>query len=185
MLWAGQSPDGRKWDENFPEGQPARPWNGASDTRVPLVDGVCNDGTAIRCAAFDKADLHASAMDVDQADLAGAAKKYLHWLVHTKHRRMLRLEVELSAQYMQEHAWCVAYVGWERELAKRRRTVSLEHLMEAGMAMQGAGDATGNSQSPMADSQLRAAGAGTRQRHCIGPPHWIWGPITAGGAGWF
>ena len=153
MLWAGQSPDGRKWDENFPEGQPARPWNGASDTRVPLVDGVCNDGTAIRCAAFDKADLHASAMDVDQADLAGAAKKYLHWLVHTKHRRMLRLEVELSAQYMQEHAWCVAYVGWERELAKRRRTVSLEHLMEAGMAMQGAGDATGNSQSPMADSQ--------------------------------
>ena len=27
MIWAGQSPDGRKWDESMPEGEPAKPWN--------------------------------------------------------------------------------------------------------------------------------------------------------------
>jgi hypothetical protein len=151
MLWAGQSADGRKWDENQDEGEPARPWNGASDTRVPLVDGVCNDGTAIRCAAFDKAELHATAVDFGKAELAGEVQKYLHWLVHTKHKRSLRLEVELSSQYAHEHGWTVAYVGWERELGKRRRTVTLEGLMRAGQAM-------ANGQLQMANGEGAMAG---------------------------
>ena len=134
MIWAGQSPDGRKWDEMMPEGEPARPWDGASDARVAMVDMVCNADTAVNCAAFQKAELRATALDPDQADQAASVSEYLHWMVHTKYRRMLRPEVELSTQYSREHGWCVAYVGWERELGKRKMKVTLEAL--AGFVQQ-------------------------------------------------
>lgn len=128
MIWAGQSPDGRKWDENMPEGEEARPWNGCSDTRIPLVDGVCNDETAILKTAFRRAEVRASAVDPTKADLVGALTTYLHWMVNTKFKRALRLECELSAQYSREHGFCVAYVGWEREIGRKRMTVTIEQL---------------------------------------------------------
>jgi len=77
MVWPGQSPDGRRWDANMPEGEQALPWNGSSDTRVPVVDSICNDETAILTAAFAKAELHAVAVDPDRAQLAGGVSSYL------------------------------------------------------------------------------------------------------------
>lgn len=128
MIWAGQSPDGRKWDENMPEGEEARPWNGASDTRVPMVDGIINDDVAVGCVAFQRAELRATSVDPEQAELAAEVSKHLHWMVHTRYARMLALEVELSLQYSREHGFCLAYVGWEREVSKRRVRVDLASL---------------------------------------------------------
>ena len=51
-IWPGQSPDGRKWDEYSADGEPAVPYNGASDTRVPGVDGTINDAVALGMAAY-------------------------------------------------------------------------------------------------------------------------------------
>lgn len=133
MIWAGQSPDGRKWDENMPEGEEARPWDGCSDTRIPLVDGICNGETAILKTAFKRAEVRASAVDPAKAELVGALTAYLHWLVNTKFKRAFRLESELSAQYSREHGFCVAYVGWEREIGRRRVELTLEQL--AGIPM--------------------------------------------------
>jgi len=128
MIWAGQSPDGRKWDENMPEGQPALPWDGCSDTRVPMVDAVCNDDTAVLCSAFDRGELRASTVNPDQSDVAAGVTAYLHWLARTKMRRPLNLETELSVQYSREHGFCVAYVGWERELGKRHFEFTMDEL---------------------------------------------------------
>jgi hypothetical protein len=153
MIWAGQSPDGRKWDENMPEGEPARPWNGASDTRVPMVDSVCNDDTAILCTAFDRGELRAAAVNPDQADTASAVSSYLHWMVHTKYRRPLKLERELSAQYSREHGWCVAYVGWERELSKRRVNFTMQDLEQELTQFV----AQGRDPSPETQAKLQAA----------------------------
>lgn len=173
MIWAGQSPDGRRWAENLPEGQKVRPWDGASDTRVPLVDSVCNDDTAVNCVAFEKAELRATAVDPKRAEVAGSVSAYLHWMVHTRHARQLRPEVERSTQYSREHGWCVAYVGWERELGKRRLTVTLEELqafeqMQAqeepvrgiiGRGM-GNGEGTSNIEIPTSNIQEEAVGEG-------------------------
>ena len=128
MLWAGQSADGRKWDENMPEGQPALPWNGSSDTRVPMVDGVVNDDTALLTAAFRKAELRATTVNADQLPTVAGISDYLHWLVHTKHKKAWRLEAELAAQYSREYGFAIAYVGWERELGKRRINFTLGQL---------------------------------------------------------
>lgn len=132
MIWAGQSPDGRKWDENMPEGQPALPWNGCSDTRVPLVDSVVNDDTAVLTAAYRKAELRANSVNWQNVPLTAGISDYLHWLVHTKFREEWRLEAELAAQYSREYGFAIAYVGWERELGKRRVTLTMEQLQQMG-----------------------------------------------------
>lgn len=128
MIWAGQSPDGRKWDENMPEGQEARPWNGSSDTRVPVVDGVVNFATVLLTAAFRKAELRANTVNPDNLELSAGVSAYLHWLVHTRYKKALRLEAELAAQYCQEYGHAIAYVGWERELGKRRVDLTMQQL---------------------------------------------------------
>jgi hypothetical protein len=130
MIWAGQSPDGRRWDENMPEGEPARPWNGSSDTRVPVVDGVVNFGVVLLTAAFRKAELRATTINSDLMELSSGLSDYLHWLIHTRHKKALRLEAELSAQYAQEYGFAIAYIGWEREIGKRRVDLKLETLQQ-------------------------------------------------------
>ena len=141
MIWAGQSPDGRKWDERMPEGQQAMPWDGCSDTRVPVVDGIVNFAVVLLTAAFRKAELRATSVNMDTMDVTAGVSDYLHWLVHTRYRKALRLEAELSAQYANEYGFAIAYVGWEREIGKRRVTVNLQQLQQAAQK--------GHPESPM------------------------------------
>lgn len=127
-LWPGQSPDGRRWDEWAMDGEPALPWNGASDTRVPGVDSTINDMVDLGMTAFRRAEVRGRAINPDRVDLVGPLGAYAHWLVRERYQRPLEKEAELALQYCGEYGYCVAYVGWERELAKRRVTVTLEQL---------------------------------------------------------
>jgi len=128
-LWPGQSPDGRKWDAWQPDGEPATPWDGASDTRVPAVDGVINDLKDLAMVAYRRAEFSAETLNPDLADLQGPLQAYGHWLIRKKFRKAMRKEAELALQYMGEYGYAVAYVGWERELGKRRKSVTLEQLL--------------------------------------------------------
>ena len=42
MKWSGQSADGKKWSKNLSEGEQAFPFDGSSDTRIPLADQIIN-----------------------------------------------------------------------------------------------------------------------------------------------
>ena len=55
--WASQSDDGKKHDVNMKEGTQAFPWDGASDTRIPLADSIINDTVDILSTAFSRATL--------------------------------------------------------------------------------------------------------------------------------
>jgi hypothetical protein len=157
-LWPGQSPDGRRWDEWSPDGEPAQPWNGASDTRVAGVDGTINDAVALGMAAFRRAEIRADTVNPESADLLGPLGAYAHWLVRKRYRRALELEAELSLQYAGEYGYCVAYVGWERELSKRRVSITLEELaMLAQQVPEFAGLAEQIMQYPDLDAQSAEA----------------------------
>src|SRR5215469_3072844 len=52
MRWSDQNPDGKKHDK---PGKPAFPFDGASDTRIPLADAIVNENVAICCGAFWRA----------------------------------------------------------------------------------------------------------------------------------
>lgn len=129
MVWDGQSDDGKKWDENMPDGELARPWEGASDTRVPLIDEVCNELVAMETAAYARAQVRVQGVEWSDAGIAGQARTFLNWLVRGKLRKTLSKEVELLAQYGRECGWAVLYVGWDREISTQRKTVTQQELV--------------------------------------------------------
>ena len=50
--WEGQSDDGKKHSDMRRDGNPAMPWEGASDVRVRLVDRTINDLTVTTLAIW-------------------------------------------------------------------------------------------------------------------------------------
>lgn len=135
-LWPGQSPDGRKWDDWQPDGDPAMPYNGASDCRPFTTDGIINDSVALGAIAFRRGELRADTVNLDNVDLVGPLSAYAHWMVRKRYKKALELEAELSLQYAGEYGYCVAFVGWERELCKEKRRVTLEELAALGQQVE-------------------------------------------------
>lgn len=134
--WDGQSDDGRKHAADL--GEDAWPFEGAADTRVPLVDSVINDKVAFACQAFWRAQVQALPVDASDAARAEATTTLLRWLRDRALRAELQVEVELAAQYLygDDPGVVVVEVQWWRDLMVERRAVTFDEL--AGMYASGA-----------------------------------------------
>ena len=120
MRWTGQSDDGKKHDENLPEGKPAFPWDGASDTRIPLVDSIINDCVDMLSTSAQRAQLSVTGTELSDMEPAGAATTLMNWVKNSMHNT-LGSESELLAQHMM--AYGRGLVGWispERLRSKQR-----------------------------------------------------------------
>jgi hypothetical protein len=136
VRWDHQSPDGRKWDENYPHGKRAFPWNGASDTRIYLADGLINDACDVQVMALMRAHLQVSGVEVNDVTKAGAASKLLSFMRSKRMRMMLMRESGLLAQYQEQFGWAALHVGWEQNYTWRPATWSMEQI-EATAQQQG------------------------------------------------
>lgn len=132
--WTGQSPDGRKWDRFRPDGDPALPWEGASDTRVPLADEIIRERVAACKAAFWRAAPVFNPVNAEDGELAAYIGQYMGWLRNTKMRRQLVREVELSQQYADHYGWCLIYAGWTRRIGVREMPLTMD--MALGLLQQ-------------------------------------------------
>lgn len=139
--WEGQSSDGRKWDKNLPDGRRALPWDGASDTRVPLADEVINEMVEGLVVAFRRARIRVQGVESGDMSDAAAVQMFLQQMVRGKLRQALRDEAEYLAQYAYGYGWSAVYVGWCREVSKRRRKVGLDEALKGYQQMEG--DAVG------------------------------------------
>ena len=128
MRWTGQSDDGKKHDENLPEGKPAFPWDGASDTRVPLVDSIINDCVDMLTMSASRAQLGVTGTELSDLEPAGAATTLMNWVKNSMHNT-LGAESELLAQYMMAYGWSAAFVGWEQKSALKTQELNLEEVM--------------------------------------------------------
>ena len=125
--WIGQDPSGRKWDKNNPDGK-AMPWEGASDTRIPLADDIINDNVAMLTMAFWHTLIKTMAVNVGNLEESAWTNRLMEWLISSRIYQSLLTEVPLSAQYGQQYGWCAIHTGWERELSRRREKVGIEQL---------------------------------------------------------
>jgi len=128
MRWGGQSDDGKKHDENLPEDKPAFPWDGASDTRVPLVDSIINDCVDILTVGTQRAVLGVTGTELNDMEGAGAATTLMNWVKSSMHNQ-LGAESEMLAQYMMAYGWSAAFVGWEQQSALRTQSLTLEEVL--------------------------------------------------------
>lgn len=131
-FWDGQSPDGKKWDANLPEGQQAFPFDGASDCKVPLADDLINDLVDVLTESFHRSAARVSGnRETESTGKTARVRKLMEWMRGTKLYGELSEEVELFAQYGVTYGAAVMEVGWERQLGYRNHDFTMEMILAA------------------------------------------------------
>ncbi len=125
--------DGRKHDITGNPNGAAFPWDGASDCRPFLVDGIINERVAMKTTAFWRALARPGAGDDDASEYSLALANYL---VGTVLYDKLTREVELSAQYEEHYGWTVLAPRWRREIGLRRAKVTMVMLQQEALQAQ-------------------------------------------------
>lgn len=128
--WGGQTDDGKKHSEARPDGNPAWPFEGASDVRNRIIDSTCNELTSLLVAAFEKSDIRASPNELSDLTISGTATTLLRWVRDCKMPQQLRKEAELAAQYALQYGWSAFFVGWQQSISKRTQQISMEQIMQ-------------------------------------------------------
>lgn len=144
--WAGQSDDGKKHSVDRPEGDPAFPFEGASDVRCRLTDSTINEIVAILMTTFDRCQVKVAGTEINDYDFAASANILMNWLTRNKLRSEIRREAELLAQYGTQYGWAALNIIWEKEMAIRHQSISLDDVL--AMAQEAA---QGNPNSALLD----------------------------------
>ena len=126
--WGGQTDDGKKHSDPRGNGNPAMPWEGASDVRVRLVDRTINDLTALLITAFQRSILRVSGVTSEDAANASAAGTLMRWLLEGRHSREMYQEAYLGSQYALQYGWTVFHVTWEQSTSIRRQKITMEDI---------------------------------------------------------
>lgn len=132
--WPGQTDDGKKHSENRSNGDPAWPFEGASDVRARLIDATCNELTALLVGAFTKAELRANGTDLTDMPVSQIGTTLLRWIRDCKMPQQLYKEATLGAQYALQYGWAAFFVGWQQNISVRTQEISMEQIM--GLAQQ-------------------------------------------------
>jgi hypothetical protein len=127
--WAGQTDDGKKHSWARPDGDPAFPFEGASDVRSRLVDRLIRDQKALLMTSYNASTLKVGGTEVTDTMAASSATNLMRWLIETKLRAEVQREAELTADYMLTYGWCCVQITWDRQIGIRRQTMTMEELM--------------------------------------------------------
>lgn len=129
-IWEGQSEDYRKWDDAAEDGV-AKPFNGAPDQRVPVVDIVVRERVALYTEAMMSGEIQAQPIGgLDQAEGATKMSRTLRWLRENVLGGELRTEAELLHSYIEsdDPGIAVLKVCWKREAALEMRELTLDDV---------------------------------------------------------
>jgi hypothetical protein len=128
--WEGQSKDGKKHSENLPDGEPAFPFEGASDVRSRLVDRTINDLVSMCVTTFDRCQVKVKGTEFSDSESSSTANILMAWLLESRLRSELRKEAELLCQYTQQYGWSALNVIWEQEMGIRFQKIRMDELMQ-------------------------------------------------------
>ena len=107
-IWPGKSKDLRK------HGADAFPFEGASDTEVPLINERINTYIALCISALSRANIRAYPVEVGDLQRSRVTSAFLKWMVST-YIKDFRRQMELGSNYLFERGMMVSYVGWQKE----------------------------------------------------------------------
>ena len=128
--WAGQSSDGKKHSFNRADGDPAFPFEGASDVRCRLTDRTINEIVSILVTTFDRCKVKVNGTEFSDSEGAATANVLMSWLLESRLRSDLRKEAELLAQYGLQYGWAGMHIIWEQEMGTRFQTIRIDELMQ-------------------------------------------------------
>ena len=123
--WAGQSGDGKKWKKNT--GANVVPFDGASDSRVPLVDSYVQEDVDMLMTSLRQMKVTALPTESGDAKKAFLASNLLRWMVDNQMDEFFH-EAELAANYYCENGVAVMSVLWQREQLNGYRQIDMETI---------------------------------------------------------
>jgi hypothetical protein len=127
--WPGQTPDGKKNNADGNANKPAFPWDGASDTRIPLADEVVNGLVDLCSTAFWRSMLRVVPSNVTTVDQAATAHNLMDWAVNSKMYSDLTREVELLSQYLWTYGWAGVHISWQQEMGQKEQELTMDQVM--------------------------------------------------------
>jgi hypothetical protein len=128
--WPGQTDDGKKHSENRSSGDPAWPFEGASDVRARLIDATCNELTSLLVSAFQKAEIRADGVNMTHVEQSQVATTLLRWIRDCKMPQQLYKEATLGAQYALQYGWSAFFVGWQQNISVRKQPVYMQEILQ-------------------------------------------------------
>ncbi len=128
--WEGQDDDGRKWQRNMPAGRTVFPFDGASDTRIPLVDDVINWCVDLCTTSFWRAGLKVNAAEASDMQQAQVGQRVMDYLVGSRLYNEFCQEVELLAQYGWTYSWAALAVTWQQETSLKKQRMTVEQVAQ-------------------------------------------------------
>lgn len=143
--WNGQTTDGKKFSENRDEDDPALPFEGASDSRIRLIDRVINEQVALWMNSLKGAKLGVSGRTSEDAKNASSMSTLLDYVTAGRMRQEMRKEAELLAQYANQYGWGIVHIGWEQEMGTQETKFTLSDLVTMSAEL-----SEGNLDSPVA-----------------------------------
>lgn len=143
--WNGQTSDGKKFSKNRDEDDPALPFEGASDTRVRLIDRVINEQVALWMNALKNSKLGVSGRTSEDTQYAGAMTTLLEYVASGRNKQEMRREAELWGQYTNQYGWSIMHIGWEQEMGMREQRYTITDLVNVAQEA-----AQNNPNSPLA-----------------------------------
>jgi hypothetical protein len=132
--WQGQSPDLKKYTARN-RGVDVIPWEGATDSRIRLVDQYINEDVDALCLSFDQATPEAKPVAVDDVARAKRTSQFLRWLWSSQ-LEDIDAEAEILANGSLEDG--IAYVGvtWDRKVDLAEELMTLEGILNASQRAQ-------------------------------------------------
>lgn len=128
--WDGQSPDGRKRKEYLHRN--AKPFEGASDTRVRLADEIIRERQLEKVTAATRAIPRLMGMESGDDNMAGKSTSILKWLIRNRWGMEFRRQLMLLARWEEEDtpAAAIAWVDWVEEQALELRMITPLDLVQ-------------------------------------------------------
>jgi len=127
--WQGQAADGRKHAVNY--GRQVFPWEGASDSRIHLVDNYINHYVALLAGADNRCALNVNPAEYQDVENASAVQLYMNWLVSTLLNPSWDDELELAQQYAAHYGWAGVHTLWKRSQQMSPRELTIESMAKS------------------------------------------------------
>lgn len=128
--WDGQSDDGRK--RRAALNKDARPFEGASDSRIRLADQITNEQVAELTTAAMRSIPRAIGIEGTDEKAAGKIQTLVRWLIRNQWGSRYRRTIELLGQYMvgDSPGGAMLSVSWKQERMLESRKVTRDSLVE-------------------------------------------------------
>ena len=122
-IWPNKAKDLRKW------GPDAFPFEGASDTEVPLINNFINTYVALCMSALSRANVRAYPVELGDLGRARVTSAFLKWMV-SSYIPDFKRQMELGANYLFERGIMVTYVGWKKEDRTFMQRLDLQQIAQ-------------------------------------------------------